>query len=193
MTNPDEIYPVNTIPALAWALDLYFKVGGKFRDGKTIELVFPVSDHKEMMRTKGVHEIFMFMSKRKLFLKARCDFSKECTFNSERINGWDREAVKTLDWGEAESQTFFKALRKWIQRLDLEFVTFIRALNTVCDRRVEIPLKTKYRRTFEKFDEYRRHKWPEDATPDNRDAFLEEVLVRVSFWIQSAHQVGALK
>ncbi len=193
MTDADEIFPVNTLPALAWALELYFKAGGKFKEGKILELIFPVSDHKEMMRKKGVHEIFMFMSKRKLYLKARCDFSKECSFNTGRIDASDREAVKTLGWGEAESQTFFKAVRKWIQRLDLDFVTFIRALNTVCDRRVEIPLTTKYGRTFKKFDEYRRNKWPEDATPDNRDKFLDEVLVRVSFWIQSAAQVGALK
>jgi len=58
---------------------------------------------------------------------------------------------------------------------------------------VEIPLTTKYGKTFKKFDEYRRNKWPEDATPDNRERFIEEVLVRVSFWFQSAHQVGALK
>ncbi len=192
MTDVDEIFPVNTLPALAWALELYFKAGGKFKEGKILELIFPVSDHKEMMRKKGVHEIFMFMSKRKLYLKARCDFSKDCSFNTGRIDASDRETVKTLGWGEAESQTFFKAVRKWIQRLDLDFVTFIRALNTVCDRRVEIPLTTKYGRTFKKFDEYRRNKWPEDATPDNRDKFLEEVLVRVSFWIQSAAQVGAL-
>ncbi|MHA1949254.1 MAG: hypothetical protein ACW987_05235 [Candidatus Thorarchaeota archaeon] len=193
MPDVEETYPVNTIPALAWALDLYFKAGGKFKDGKTIELIFPVSDHKEMMRKKGVHEIFMFMSKRKLYLKARCNFSKECSFNSERINGWERDAVMTLDWGEADSKTFFKAVRKWINRLDLDFVTFIRALNTVCDRRVEIPLTTKWGRTFKKFDEYRKNKWNEEATPDNRDLFLEEVMVRVSFWILSAHQVGALK
>ena len=193
MPDVDESYPVNMIPALAWALDLYFKAGGHFRDGKTVELIFPVSDHKEMMRKKGIHEIFMFMSKRKLHLKARCDFDKECSFNSDRINGWDRDAVRTLDWGEADSKTFFKAVRKWIQRLDLDFVTFIRALNTVCDRRVEIPLKTKYGRTFKKFDEYRRNKWPEDITPDTREEFLEEVMVRVSFWMLSAHQVGALK
>jgi hypothetical protein len=98
-----------------------------------------------------------------------------------------------LEWGEAKADTFFKAIRKWVVRLDLDFVTFIRALNTVCDRRVEIPLTTKYGRTFKKFDEYRRNKWPEDATPDNREKFIEEVLVRVSFWIMSAHQVGALK
>lgn len=193
MPDVDESYPVNMIPALAWALDLYFKAGGHFRDGKTVELIFPVSDHKEMMRKKGIHEIFMFMSKRKLYLKARCDFDKECSFNSDRINGWDRDAVRTLDWGEADSKTFFKAVRKWIQRLDFDFVTFIRALNTVCDRRVEIPMKTKYGRTFKKFDEYRRNKWPEDVTPDTREEFLEEVMVRVSFWMLSAHQVGALK
>jgi hypothetical protein len=193
MTDLDEIYPVNTLPALSWALDLYFKAGGKFKDGKTIELIFPVSDHKEMMRKKGTHEIFMFMSKRKLHLKARCDFSKECSFNSERLDASDREAVKSLDWGEADSRTFIKAVRKWIQRLDLDFVTFIRALNTVCDRRVELPLTTKWGRTFKKFDEYRRNKWPEDATPDNREVFLEEVLVRVAFWIQTAHKAKALK
>lgn len=193
MPDVQETYPVNTIPSLAWALELYFKAGGKFKDGKTIELIFPVSDHKEMMRKKGVHEIFLFMSKRQLYLKARCDFSKECSFNSDRINGWDREAVATLDWGEADSKTFFKAVRKWITRLDLDFVTFIRALNTVCDRRVEIPLTTKWGRTFKRFDEYRRNKWPEDITPDKREEFLEEVMVRVSFWIMSAHQVGALK
>ncbi|MHA2025377.1 MAG: hypothetical protein ACW98U_05690 [Candidatus Thorarchaeota archaeon] len=193
MPDVDESYPVNALPALAWALELYFKAGGHFKDGKTIELIFPVSDHKEMMRKKGVHEIFMFMSKRQLYLKARCNFDKECPFNSERINASDRDAVKTLAWGEADSKTFFKALRKWIQRLDLDFVTFIRALNTVCDRRVEIPLKTKYGRTFKKFDEYRRNKWPEDVTPDTREEFLEEVMVRVSFWMLSAHQVGALK
>jgi hypothetical protein len=193
MPDVNEIYPVNTIPALAWALDLYFKAGAPFKDGKTIELIFPVSDHKEMMRKKGVHEIFMFMSKRKLYLKARCDFDKKCSFNSERINGWDRDAVASLDWGEADSKTFFKAVRKWVQKLDLDFVTFIRALNTVCDNRVKIPLKTKYGRTFQKFDEYRRNKWPEDVTPDKREEFLEEVMVRVSFWMLSAYQVKALK
>ncbi|MFW9769912.1 MAG: hypothetical protein ACFFF9_13245 [Candidatus Thorarchaeota archaeon] len=193
MPDVDESYPVNMIPALAWALDLYFKSGAPFKDGKTIELIFPIGDHKEMMRKKGTHEIFMFLSKRKLYLKARCDFDKKCSFNSERINAWDRNAVRTLEWGEADSKTFFKALVKWINRLDFDFVTLIRALNTVCDRRVEIPMKTKYGRTFKKFDEYRRNKWPEDITPDKRDRFLEEVMVRVSFWMLSAHQVGTLK
>jgi hypothetical protein len=193
MSKPDESHPVNAIPPLAWALELYMKAGGKFKEGRMIELVFPVEDHKEMMRKKGTHEIYMWFSKGRIFLRARCNYDKACSFNSERINGAKRESVKKLEWGEARSDTFFKALRKWVMRLDLDFVTFIRALNTVCDKRVEIPLTTKYGRTFKKFDEYRRNKWPEDATPDNRGRFIEEVLVRVSFWIQSADQVGALK
>jgi hypothetical protein len=193
MSKPDESHPVNAIPPLAWALDLYLKAGGKYKEGKLIELIFPVEDHKELMRKKGTHDIYMWFSKGKINLRARCNYDKTCSFNSERIDGADREAVKTLEWGEAKADTFFKALRKWIVRLDLDFVTFIRALNTVCDRYVEIPLTTKYGRTFKKFDEYRRNRWPEDATPDNREKFIEEVLVRVSFWIQSAYQVGALK
>ena len=193
MSKIEESHPVNAIPPLAWALELYMKAGGKYKEGKMIELVFPVADHREKMRKKGTHEIYMWFSKNKLNLRARCNYDKGCSFNSERLNGAKRDAVKKLDWGEARSDTFFKALRKWIVRLDLDFVTFIRALNTVCDKRVEIPLTTKYGRTFKKFDEYRRNKWPEDAKPDNRDRFIEEVLVRVSFWIQSAHQVDALR
>ena len=193
MSKIEESHPVNAIPPLAWALELYMKAGGKYKEGKLIELIFPVEDHKEMMRKKGTHEIYMWFSKNRLNLRARCNYDKACPFNSERINGANRDAVKKLIWGEARSDTFFKALRKWVVRMDLDFVTFIRALNTVCDKRVEIPLTTKYGRTFKKFDEYRRNKWPEDATPDNRGRFIEEVLVRVSFWIQSAHQVDALK
>ncbi|MHA1965111.1 MAG: hypothetical protein ACXACG_10480 [Candidatus Thorarchaeota archaeon] len=193
MSKPDETHPVNAIPPLAWALELYMKAGGKFKEGKMIELIFPVEDHKELMRKKGSHEIYMWFSKGRIFLRGRCNYDKGCSFNSERINGAKREGVKKLDWGEAKADTFYKALRKWVMRLDLDFVTFIRALNTVCDKRVEIPLTTKYGKTFKKFDEYRRNKWPEDATPNNRERFIEEVLVRVSFWIQSAHQVGALK
>jgi len=193
MSKPDESHPVNAIPPLAWALELYMKAGGKFKEGRMIELVFPVEDHKEMMRKKGSHEIYMWFSKGRIFLRGRCNFDRECSFNTGRINGANREAVKKLEWGEARSDTFFKALRKWVVRLDLDFVTFIRALNTVCDRRVELPLTTKWGKTFKKFDDYRRNRWPEDATPDNREKFIEEVLVRVSFWIQSAYAVGALK
>jgi hypothetical protein len=193
MSKPEESHPVNAIPPLSWALELYLKAGGKFKEGKMIELIFPVEDHREMMRKKGKHEIFMWFSKGKVSLRAKCDYDKECPFNSERIYGGDREAVQSLEWGEARADTFFKALRKWIMKLDLDFVTFIRALNTVCDRRVEIPLTTKYGRTFQKFDEYRKNRWPEDATPDNREKFIEEVLMRVSFWILSAYQVDALK
>jgi len=193
MSKIEESHPVNAIPPLAWALELYMKAGGKYRDGKLIELIFPVEDHKEMMRKKGNHSIHMWFSKNQLHLRARCNFAKACVFNSERINGANRDAVKKLIWGEARSDTFFKALRKWVMRLDLDFVTFIRALNTVSDKRVEIPLTTKWGKTFKKFDDYRKNKWPEDATTDNRERFIEEVLVRVSFWIQSAHAVDALK
>jgi hypothetical protein len=193
MSKPDESHPVNAIPPLAWALELYMKAGGKFKEGRMIELIFPVEDHKEMMRKKGSHEIYMWFSKGRIFLRGRCNYDRECSFNTGRINGANREAVKKLEWGEARSDTFFKAIRKWVVRLDLDFVTFIRALNTVCDKRVEIPLTTKYGRTFKKFDEYRRNKWPEDVTPDKREKFIEEVLVRVSFWISAAYAVGALK
>ena len=193
MSKPDELHPVNTIPALAWALELYLKAGGKYKEGKTVELIFPVKDHREKLMKKGSHDIYMSFTKGKISLRARCDYDRKCSFNSERIDGADREAIKKLDWGETKTDAFFKALRKWIIRLDLDFVTLMRALNTVCDNRVEIPLTTKYGRTFQKFDEYRRNNWPEEITPDKRDMFIEEVLVRVAFWIQSASQVGALK
>ncbi len=193
MTNPDDYYPVNTIPALAWALDLYFKAGGAFKEGGVVELVFPAGEHKEVMRKKGLHENILWMSKKSLYVRARCSHDKDCNFNSERIDGGDREALKGLSWDQANDRAFFIAVRKWLIRLKFDFVTLIRALNTTCDKRVELPLTTKWGRTFKKFDEYRRNKWPEDATPDNRDRFLEEVLVRVSFWIQSAAQVKALK
>jgi hypothetical protein len=193
MTDPNTYYPVNTIPALAWALDIYFRAGGAFKEGGIVELVFPAGKHKEVMRKKGEHEIILWLSKKQLFLRARCDYDKTCSFNSERINGEDREALKTLPWGETNDRSFFIAIRKWLIRLKFDFVTLIRALNTICDKHVEIPLTTKYGRTFKKFDDYRRHRWPEDATLDNREKFLEEVLVRVSFWIQSAAEVNALK
>jgi hypothetical protein len=193
MSKPDESHPVNAIPPLAWALALYMKAGGKYKEGKTIELIFPIGDHREKLMKKGDHEIFMWFSKGRLSLRARCNYDKDCDFNSVRINGAKRESIKKLVWGDIHANVFFKAIAKWIMRLDLDFVTFIRALNTVCDRRVEIPLTTKYGRTFEKFDEYRKNRWPEEVTTDDRAKFIEEVLVRVSFWIQSAHQVGALK
>ncbi|MGQ4911773.1 MAG: hypothetical protein ACTSV3_01590 [Candidatus Thorarchaeota archaeon] len=193
MTDPDDMYPVNTLPAIAWALDVYFKAGGKYKEGGVVELIFPAGHHKELRRKKGVHEIIMWMSKKKLYVRSRCSYDKKCSANSERVDASDREAVKRLPWEGTEDRAFFKAVRKWIMRLNLDFVTLIRAFNTVCDRRVEIPLTTKWGRTFKKFDEYRRNRWPEDATPENREKFIEEVLVRVSFWIQSAAQVGALK
>ncbi len=36
MTDPDEYYPANIIPVLSWALDLYFKADGKFKEGGVI-------------------------------------------------------------------------------------------------------------------------------------------------------------
>ena len=193
MTDPDEYYPVNTIPALSWALDLYFKAGGKFKEGGVVELIFPAGSHKVMMQKKGEHDTILWMSKKKVFIRARCGFEKECSFNSGRIDAGNRDALRKLPWDETNSRAFFAALRKWLIRLKFDYVTLIRALNTVCDRKVEIPLTTKWGRTFKKFDDYRRNKWPEDVTPDDREKFLEEVLVRVSFWIQTAAQVGALK
>lgn len=193
MTNPDDYYPVNTIPALSRALALYFKAGGKLKDGNVIELIFPAGTHKELMKTKGEHEIILWLSKQQLFVRARCNYDKTCSFNSGRIDAADRDALKPLHWDLMNDRAFFVALRKWIFRLKFDFVTLIRALNMAADKYVEIPLTTKWGREFKKFDDYRKNRWPEDAKPDNRERFLEEVLVRVSFWVQSAVQVGALK
>ncbi|MHA2354480.1 MAG: hypothetical protein ACXADC_04870 [Candidatus Thorarchaeota archaeon] len=191
MTNPDEYYAVNTIPAITWALNLYLKSGARFKD-RTIEVVFPAGDHKEMRRKKGEHEIVVWISKRKIYVRARCDFQKECKVNTGRVNGSDREALKELPWDEINVRAFFRTMMKWLMRMDLDFKTLIRAFNTVCDSRVALPLTTKYGKRFPKFNSYRQHRWPKDATPDNRERFLEEVLVRVSFWIQSAAEVNAL-
>ena len=61
MTDPDEYFPVNTIPALSWALDLYFKAGGKFKEGGVLELIFPAGTHKVMMQKKGDHDIILWI------------------------------------------------------------------------------------------------------------------------------------
>jgi hypothetical protein len=193
MTDPDEYYPVNTIYLLSHALDIYFKVDGKYREGGVLELILPAGSHKVMMQTKGQHDLILWMSKKKVYVRARCGFDKDCAFNSKRISGADREALKTLPWDETNSRGFFSALRKWLMRLKFDYVTLVRSINAACDRRVQIPLTTKWGREFKKFDDYRRNKWPEDVTTEDRDRFLEEVLVRVSFWIQSAAQVDALK
>jgi hypothetical protein len=193
MVDVDEYYPVNTIPAISWAVDLYFKADGKFKEGGVIELILPAGTHKELMQKKGDHDIIVWMAKKKVYVRARCSFDKDCKFNSERINAWDREALKRLPWDETNSRAFFTAVRKWLMRVGFDYVTLIRALNTACDRKVEIPLTTKWGREFKKFDDYRRNKWPDDVSTKDRDRFLEEVLVRVSFWVQSAAQVGALK
>lgn len=193
MSEKDEIYPVNALPGLAWTLQVYFKAKGKFKEGGVVELIFPAGDHKVRYRKKGKHEIIMWLHKKQLWIRSKCSYDNECPANVERVNASDREAVKTLPWEGTESRAFFKAVRKWILRLNLDFVTFVRALNTVCDRKVEIPLTTKWGRTFKNFDEYRRNRWPEDAIPEDREKFIEELIVRMSFWIQSAVQVDALK
>ena len=148
MTDPDEFYPVNTIPVLARALELYFKTGGKFKEGGVLELIFPAGKHKEMMRTKGEHEIIIWLSKQQLFVRARCSFDKDCSFNTPRFDAKDRDALKPLPWDLMNDRTFFVALRKWLFRLKFDFVTIIRALNTAADRYVEIPLTTKWGPTF---------------------------------------------
>ncbi|MEM2142740.1 MAG: hypothetical protein QXS20_01635 [Candidatus Thorarchaeota archaeon] len=192
MTKPDEYFPVNTIPALSWAFELYLKNNGRFKDAPVVELILQAGQHRELLSKKGGHEIIVWISRRRIYVRARCLEDKDCEFNVDRIDGRDREALKKLAWDKIDARRFFVMLRKWIMRLDLDNILFIRALNTVCDHKVRIPLTTQYGRTFEKFDEYRRNRWPEDVTPDDMDRFIEELLMRVSFWFQSAAAVGAL-
>jgi len=193
MPKPDEQYPVNTIPPIAWALNLYFKVGGRFKKKGIVEVIFPVGHHKERRQKKGVHEIILWISKQRLYLRSRCTFDKECEANIDRVDAGDREAVKTLPWDELNNRAFFKTMQKWISRLDLDFVTIIRALNTVADRKVELPLTTRFGKKFSKFNEYRMTRWPAGLTPDKKEEYLEEVLLRISFWIRAAAEVDALK
>lgn len=193
MTKPDEYYAANVLPPIAWALDLYFKQGVRQRDTGVVEVIFPAGDHKVALSKKGNHEVAVWLSKQDVLVRARCTYDKRCSFNSDRVDARDREAVKSLPWDKTDQTRFFKAVRDWLLRLDLDFATLVRALVTVCDRKVETPLTTKYGKTFDKFDDYRRHKWPEDATPDNRPRLLEEVLFRVAFWFQTAAEVRALK
>ena len=193
MTDPDDHYGVNLIPAFQWALDLYLKKHPKYRLPGIIEVILPAGHHKERMRKVGEHDIVVWISDTEVFLRTKCSFDNKCKFVSRRMRGRDREALKELPWGDTDVRKFFSVMRDWVLSLKLDFVTIIKALNTVCDRYVEIPMTTQYGKTFEKFDEYRRNRWPEDATPDNRPRFIEEVLLRVCFWIMTAAKVGALK
>ncbi len=193
MTKPDEYYGVNTLPAIAWAFEIYFKNKGPYKTSGILEAILPAGNHKRF-REKGGHEISIWMSDdRKIYVKARCTREDTCEFNSERFEATDRESLKTIDWDKINDRRFFQTMRKWLLKMNLDFKLIIRSLATICDRKVEIPLTTQYGRTFEKFDEYRKNRWPEDATPDNRAKFLEEVLVRVCFWIMTAAAVEALK
>ena len=193
MTNPDEYYPVNTIPPITWAIQLYLKTGAKLKKKGVIEVIFPAGEHKELMSKKGSHDILIWLSKSNVHVRAKCQYDKNCKFNSERIDGYNREALKSLSWDAMNSRRFFQMMVKWLMKLDLDFVTFVRALNTICNHYVEIPLTSQYGKSFENFNAYRSNKWPEEATPDNREKFLEELLVRVCFWFQTAAIVGALK
>lgn len=193
MTKPDEYYAANVFPPLAWALELYFKQGRRSKETPVVEIAFSAGEHKAALRTQGQHEIVVWLSKQEVFLRPRCTYDKDCKFMGPRINARDREAVKALPWDKTDQTKFFKPTRDWVLKLNLDFTTLVRALVTVCDRMVTIPLTTRYGKTFDKFDDYRRHKWPEDATPDNKSRLLEEVLLRVAFWFQTAADVGALK
>ncbi len=192
MPNPDTYYGVNTIPAVAWALDLYREHGGRLKDQRVVELILPAGQHKQMMRSLGNHEIAVWLSDNTVWVRARCTHSKNCRTNSERIDGRDRERLKALPWDETDQRAFFPAMRKWLMRLEPDFVLFVRALNTVCNRRVRLPLTTKYGKTFNEFNEYRSTRWPKDVTPQDKDRFLEALLLRVAFWIGAAAEVGAL-
>jgi len=193
MTNPDEYYAANVIPPVAWALDMYFKQGPRLKDAGIVEIAFPAGSHKEGFRTVGKHEIAVWLSKQDVLVRARCTYDKSCRFMSARVDGRDREAIKALPWDKTDQIKFFKLIRNWLLQLNLDFAILVRALVTVCDRKVAIPLTTRWGKKFDKFDDYRRHKWPEDATPDNKPRLLEEVLFKVAFWFQTAADVGALQ
>ncbi len=194
MTDPSEFYAVNTLPPVSWALALYLKAKGPIRKKGVIEVVMPAGKHRELLKAKGEHQIVIWLSDdRRVYARSRCLYDKDCAFNSERIDASDREALMTVDWSEINDRRFFKGTAKWLLRMNLDYVLFLRALYTVCNRRVEIPMTTQYGRTFEEFDEYRRNRWPEEVRPSNRERYLEEFLVRVCFWIQTAAVVGALK
>ena len=193
MPEPQERYPVNTIPGITWALKLYFQKKPLSKKLRTLELTFPAGKHKEKMRKKGEHKIVVWHNKMEVFVRSRCDFDSKCEFNSDRFDGADRDSLIGLGWEGTDSRQFFVAITKWLMRIDLDFITLVRAIITMCDRRVEIPLTTKYGRTFEKFEEYKKNRWPEDTTPDDQSKYLEEILVRMNFWLQSAAEVGALK
>ncbi len=193
MTNPDEHYPVNTIPPLAWAFELYFAHKGRFKDTPIIEVIVPVSAHKGLVHKKGSHDIVMWISKRRLYVRSRCTDDNNCNFNTDRIDGSDREALKKISWENIDIRKFFAIITKWLLRLNLDMVLFIRALNSVCDSRVTLPLTTEFGKTFERFNDYRKTRWPSDVTPDKMDMFMRELLIRVAFWFRAAATVNALK
>lgn len=193
MVDKEALYPVNTLPPIAWALKLYFKNDTKYRRKGVVELTFPSGKHKEKFQKKGDHEITVWYSEKKIYVRAKCRFDKKCDFNSDRVLVEKREDVMDLGWEDVDSRRFFKSITKWLMTLEFDYVLLVRSLVTIADKYVNLPLTTQYGRTFEKFDEYRKNRWPDDAKPNDKPRFLEEILVRVCFWIQSAAEVGALK
>ncbi|MHA1959676.1 MAG: hypothetical protein ACW99U_05570 [Candidatus Thorarchaeota archaeon] len=193
MTREEEYYGVNVLPPIAWALDLYFKKKPKLKKSGTIEVTFMAEKHRVRLSTKGEHQIVVWFANKELFARGRCPYDKECEFNTERISCRNREGLKKLDWSKLNHRAIFNGLARLLTKLDLDFVTLIRALNTVSDRRVKIPHTTKWDKTFVNFDDYRKNRWPEDVSPNDRSRFIEEVLVRVCFWFMSAAAVGDLK
>ena len=114
MPEPDEYYAANTIPPLAWALELYLNKGARYKDSGPVEVIFPAGNHREKMQTKGKHEIVVWITKRQIWVRARCAYNKNCDFISERIDGSDREAVKSLPWDRIDSRQFFKAISRTV-------------------------------------------------------------------------------
>ncbi|MBD3159800.1 MAG: hypothetical protein GF309_13540 [Candidatus Lokiarchaeota archaeon] len=193
MTDSDSLYAVNTLPALAYAFDVYSKIDAPFKDPGAVEMILHADDHKKLLQKKGEHQVIVWFADGKVFARARCTFDKECDFNKPRVGGKDREGLKTLPWEKTKEKRFFILLSKWVMKLGYDYSTLIKALVAVCDKKVETPLTTKYDKTFNKFNEYRKVNWPDDVSLEDRQRFLEEVLVRVSFWFKAAAEVDALK
>ena len=139
-------------------IKLYYKNDTKYKRKGVVELTFPSGKHKERMQTKGEHEISIWFSEKKIYVRAKCRYDKKCSFNSERILIEKREDLMELGWEGADSRQFFKSITKWLMKLEFDFVLLIRSFVTICDNYVEIPLTTQYGRTFERFDEYRKKK-----------------------------------
>ncbi|MFO7836854.1 MAG: hypothetical protein R6V83_09375 [Candidatus Thorarchaeota archaeon] len=193
MTDPDQMYAVNILPALAYAFDVYSKTDAPYKDSGAVEMVLQAGEHKKLLEKKGEHQVIVWFADGKIFARARCTYEKECDFNKPRVSAKDREGLKTLPWDKTNEKRFFILTSKWLMKLGYDYSTLIKALVAVCDKKVQTPLTTKYDKTFNKFNEYRKTQWPDDVDLSDKQRFLEEVLVRVSFWFKAAAEVDALK